>query len=461
MGAAGGCLHVGGAGGVTDALAFFNAAIEAAKTDSKLAYRLMLSAVQADPSFGPGWHNIACVQADSGMLHAAIAGWRRALQCDLDPAHRMYALTNIGHRLFAVGRLDEAWDWTLQAIAHDPGKAYPWENLSAICIQRGETAKAVEYARRGFEISREPVTEMQLSLALLNDGQFAEGLKHFEARFAYVVKEFLTYPHPRWASGHCARLLVVAEQGLGDTLSFARFIPVAAALVDEMVLVLPAELIRLLAPAMPENVTIWHKDYNGALPEADAFCPVMSIPHTLEMDDGEITATEGLDYGLDLWRRNPGDPLRVGISWAGSKDNGKDGFRSVPLEMLMDLFAIPGTTWVSLQTGERAEDLQRTGAAALVRDLAPTLRDAAVTAEVLAAEVDLVVTVDSFLGHLAGAVGRECYVMAARNAGDFRLGRHGTRVPLWYRKHCVFRQDATARWEPVIGRVKQAIEGLV
>jgi hypothetical protein len=441
----------------TSAVELFNKSVEVTKTDPQWGYKLLISALQEDAALYPAWNNLACFQADNRMIHAAIACWKRLLQApDVPAKNRADVLGNIGHRLFLLGRLDEAEDWTRQALAVDETLAYPWENLSAIEMQRGNTGLAIEHARRGFGMSREPVTEIQYALALLNDGQFALGLKHFESRFAYRLKEYLHYPYERWQGGTMGRLYVACEQGLGDTISFARFLPFIRQRTLDMVFAVQPELMRLLAYALPDVVFVQSVQSGGTFPTADAWCPLMSLPVMLGWDDKRIAECPDLDYGLVL-QQSPGRSLRVGLSWGGAPANDKDQFRSVPFHLLMDLFTIPGIEWLSLQTGERALDVHSMGAEALIRDLSATLRDACITAELIAGDLDLVITVDSFVGHLAGVLGRETWVMTAANAGDWRLGRRGERAALWYNKHRIFRQDADAQWEPVIARVGEAL----
>ena len=432
---------------------FFERAMQVLATDPPLAYRLLVSAAQADPTLRQVWFEMAAIQANSGMRHAAIASWHRAIAGRGPDDLVAKSLVNIGHRYYQLGDFDAGWEWTQKAIAANPKNAYPWENLCAICIQRGEVDEAVEYARIGFDLSQEPVTEVALALALLNAGQWAEGLKHFQARFPYSMHDVEKHPHPKWDGKPVRQLLVIGEQGLGDTLSFARFVPWAARRADELVLSVQAELVRLLAPAMPHNVTFAAPTQRQTFHPADAYIPIMSLPVALGMDDRHIAECADLNYDVVVSRPKTGR-LRVGISWAGSAANMHNAWRSIPFPLLLEWAAIPGVDLVSLQVGAEAEDVRKHGADALVEDVSHYLKDAAMTAEYIATEIDLVVTIDSFLGHLCGSIGVPCWVMVASKAGDWRLGRHGDKPALWYHDtHLVFRQGQEGLWGPVIAEV--------
>jgi Tetratricopeptide repeat len=447
---------------MTTAAHLFDESIKHLRTDTPRAYKLLMSAVKADPTLGVAWFNIGCIQAGNKQLHASIASCHRALQGVISDDNRAKCYVSIGHSLYKLGRLDEAIEWTWRAIEANPGDAYPWENLAAVHIQLGETAKAVEYARRGFHLVTppEPVTQVSFALSLLNNGEYAEGLKHFEARFPYGIKEMMNFPYPRWDGGPTKRLFIVGEQGLGDTLSFCRFVPWAAKRADEVVLSVQSELMRLVAPGLPHNVQMITPTQQGIFPEADCFTPIMSLPVDMGWDDRHIRECPDLDYGITPMPRR-GRPFTVGLSWAGATANDRDQWRSIPFAPLMDLTHVPGTQWVCLQADSRAEEMRQHGGDVIFRDVSPFLRDAALTAEFMASEIDLVITIDSFLGHLAGSVGIPAWIMVARHAGDWRLLRNGEKAIDWYPQHRCFRQGLDAMWTPVLAEVKKALEEVV
>jgi len=251
-------------------------------------------------------------------------------------------------------------------------------------------------------------------------------------------------------------LFIVAEQGLGDTVSYARFVPLAKKRVHRVLFAVQPELVRLLTPALPGIEVI---PYPKTFPQADAWVAVCSLPYVLGLTDQEFESTKPLPavpLMSPVGWRSPGYRFRIGICWAGSKQNDIDKWRSLPgPEPFLCLYDVPGIELYSFQIGDRAPELHTSGAMALIRDLTPWIRDAADSAAILK-QMDLVITVETFLGHLAGFVDVPCWVLDSYNGGDYRLGRDGS-TPIWYARHTVFRQGRDASWEPVWSDVKRAL----
>src|SRR5262249_54386575 len=145
--------------------------------------------------------------ADLNHLDAAIANWRRALAeepnytgrtGDADQDLVAKILVNMGHRLFHRGRIDEAKKATLRALKLNESLAFGWSNLSMIQSVQGKLKESLFSAQRAFELSPDPVVEVGLAFAYLYVGDYAKGLAHFEARFAYKLQQFMSYPYPKW-----------------------------------------------------------------------------------------------------------------------------------------------------------------------------------------------------------------------------------------------------------------------
>jgi hypothetical protein len=184
------------------------------------------------------------------------------------------------------------------------------------------------------------------------------------------------------------------------------------------------------------------------------------------MTDDEFEAAPGLTFGRlpepagwKLPHRAGHEPFRIGICWAGSPANDIDRWRSIAVEQFLELYRVPGVELYSLQVGDAARTLHEVGAAGLIRDLNPWIRDVADSAALLRG-MDLVITVESFLGHLAGALGLPCWVLYSHHGGDYRIGRD-ERGTLWYPKTRIFKQGPDAVWQPVWDRVVGALGALV
>ena len=216
------------------------------------AYQLLSSACYADPSWGHAFYVNGCTASDLVRPHAAVALFRRALECEQIPNERHKALTNLSWELMKVGGQEEAIRCLHEAIDLEPKSSLPYMHLGMAHQTFGNTALAVKYAAECLKRADPndgqgyPIAEFQMAFALLFDRQYAEGLKYFESRFAARLPNFLMYPYPKWKGEHGKTLFLVADQGLGDTLSYSRFLPEAAARCRYIHMCVQAELTTYL-----------------------------------------------------------------------------------------------------------------------------------------------------------------------------------------------------------------------
>ncbi len=268
------------------------------------------------------------------------------------------------------------------------------------------------------------------------------------------------YPGPAW-DGSDARgktLLVYAEQGLGDGVQFARFATSAAERGARVILTCQPALCTLLATVSGVEQVVAG---DAALPRYDAHVALLSLPHALRIDLASIPSR--VPYiSVPQPRRDAVRAVlalrtgfKVGIAWAGNKGNSDDRKRSLALTTLAPLFDVPGVDWYSLQHGEPAGELAALPGAHRMAPLAPTMTLADTAA--LVAELDLVISVDTVIAHLAGALARPCWVMLAF-AADWRWLR-GEQSP-WYPTARLFRQSAPRDWSGVVTRLVAELESL-
>lgn len=254
-------------------------------------------------------------------------------------------------------------------------------------------------------------------------------------------------------------LFVAADQGTGDTLSFARFVPLAAKRVTHLILQVQPEILNLLTDAFASIGNIQVVPLSLEMPHADAWCPIMSLPTALGLTTEEIRdAPQSWTVPFSVTRfddkpqwMSPAANLHVAISFAGAAANDIDRWRSIPVTHFLELARVPGVQLYSVQVGDRVQDLHAAGAAGLIRDMSPWIKDARDTVKILA-EMDLVISCESFVAHLAGAMGVHCWVPLSRNGGDWRCGRRGL-APIWYEATQLFRQGPDASWPPVFDRI--------
>lgn len=454
-----------------------NRALELVRADPLMAYRCAASAVLVDPSWPDAWLLLGNQLSDQGNLAASIAAFRRGLGCpDLDLPTRLRLTVNLGHRLMLDGQFEEAETVTDEAIRmfHRNGAeavggveagAFAHTNRSLIYSHRGLLGSSVVEAYRGWQMLPEPITEMGYAFALLFNKDYAAGLKHFHARFDYKLPSYINLPWPVWDGKFADTLIVMCEQGLGDTVSFSRFVPEAARIVDRVIFQVQPELVRLMADALRDhrNVTVVAQDYR--LPRADAWIAVFSLPVALGLDTAEIAGWPGLEIGrMDCCPLPPGveiDPekFNVVVAYAGNPGNDIDRHRSVEPSWFLRLADIPGVALHSVQVGERTRRLHELGCVSMVADLSPSIRDARDTAAVLR-HCDLVVACESFVGHLAGSMSVPCWIAASKLGRDWRLGVEGE-TTLWYSRTRVFRQGDDRSWGPVFEAMRSALTALV
>lgn len=447
------------------AIKFYNQAVTALQDVSSTinmntAYQLYASACFADPTYATAWYQYGNNNSDLNFFHSSIAAYRRALHCQQEGEEHAKTLCNMGWRLYSLGRLAEAEEALVAALALYPDSGPIHVNLSQLYGIKNETAKAVEHARRGYEIEpNEPINEIALAFALLFDKQFAEGFKHFEIRFKWRLHAFLQYPYPKWLGEEGRTVFLVADQGLGDTISFSRFVRMAAKRARYIHAYVQPELMRLFQHAFIDLDNINLLPFGSTFPQADAWSTFVSLPFALQLTDEEIRNAPNISVphvSLPTTWMVPDQQLHIGIAWAGSTLNDINAHRSIPLSEFLELYRIPGIQLYSLQVGDRAEDVNSTGSIALVKHLTPYIRDVCDTLALMR-NLDLIITCESAMGHIAALGGKECWIPYSYMGHDYRVGHDG-KDRLWTPKHRIFRQGPDMKWGPVFEQIIDALD---
>lgn len=447
------------------AIDFYNQGVTAANDRSQTshlqhAYQLFSSAVLIDPSFGQGWYQRGNNNSDLNCLPAAVADWRRALECENSDEERAKIFVNIGWRLHSLGRTDEAFEASNEAIRLKPDLALGYLNLSLIYQRMFKNAEAVKFARKAYALAPEDIhTPIALAFALLFDGQYAEGLALFENRFKWRLHNFLHYPYPKWDGSEGKTLFLVADQGLGDTLSYARFVEAAAKRSKYVHAVVQPELMRAFSHAFMHLPNLNLIPAPSPFLQADAWSTFVSLPAHLGLTDAEIVKQRGIEmpqFSLPNTWKIPDRKFHIGVAWAGSPLNDIDKDRNIPVTQFLELYQVPGIQLYSLQVDDKAKELHDAGCSALIRDLKPYIRDVCDTVSLLK-ELDLVITVESALGHICAAAGKECWIPYSYRGKDYRLGLQGEKK-LWTPKHRVFCQDQAATWDKPFSEIIQALQ---
>ena len=436
-------------------------------TNQDHAYQLLASACYADPSWGHALYVNGCTASDLIRQHAAVALFRRALESEQTPNERHRTLTNLAWELMKTGGHREAQPLLHEAINLEPKSSLPYMHLSMCHQILGQTDVAVGYAKKCFDLADPndgqgyPIAEFQLAFALLFDGQYAVGLKAFESRFAARLPNFLLYPYPKYRGENGKTLFLVADQGLGDTLSYARFVPAVAKRCGFVHMCVQSELRRVFEHAFHDIPNLNFLPSPSNFPgDADAWSTFVSLPFALGLTDEEIKSAPNIDMPRppmsNQWKV-PDRKFHIGIAWAGSPLNDIDKHRNIPIHHFMVLYRVPGIQLYSLQCDAKKTDLNLWGFAPLIRDLSGYIRDVADSVSILQ-ELDLVVTVESALGHICSMAGREAWVPYSWLGRDYRIGVREDSERLWTPKHRIFQQSDDMRWEPVFARIVEALK---
>ena len=369
----------------------------------------------------------------------------------MGPAESEGSAFDVGRTLAA--RDDIAAVPYLRAAAQTDRRNRPlaWLLLASLLANRGRFAAAARAARRGLHIAPQLAgLHNTLALALLGLGDYQNGWREYEWRRHVGGSPQL--PGEEWQGEELAggALLIHAEQGMGDSLMLARYLPLAAARAGRVILACQTPLIPLLRR---QGVTV--VPIGRALPRFDRWVAMGSLPHRFGTRLDNIPSPAGYlaadPARVAGWARLLPGRRRVGLVWAGNPGLAGDAQRSVAFELLAPLLAVPGVHRFSLQVGERAADI--TGQSDII-DLVPHLTDFAETAAVVA-NLDLVIAVDTAVAHLAAALGRPTWIMLPRVA-DWRWLTRRTDSP-WYASVRLFRQSRPDDWAPVVGRVAAAL----
>lgn len=428
-------------------------------------------AVDINPGHATAYFNLGNALADQGLVEDAFDHYRKAVALDGGNAEKHYNLANTALKL---DRYEEARESFENAIAIDADYLDAHCNLGSALQSLGRMEDSIASYRRALALAPKGAANddgpsgdnadlhWNLALALLQNGDYAEGWAEYEWR--WKNPDFKTpakdVPEPLWDGGDLKgkTVLLHDEQGIGDTMQFIRYAPLAAAKGARVVVECRAELARLFAGMEGVDQVV---ERGGELPAFDCHAPLISLPRifatTLDTVPNQIpylSPPEGTPVDA---RIHEGGGLSVGFAWAGSQTHGNDANRSVDPDRFEPLFGVPGTRFFSLQVGGARPGFEALAPGENVFDLSPDLDDFADTAAAIEA-LDLVISVDTAVVHLAGALGRPVWVLVPYATSYMWLA--GRDDSPWYPSLRLFRQSEPGDWDGVFDRVKEELAKL-
>ena len=393
-----------------------------------------------------------------GRAEEALASFDRALVAE--PEHRD-ALGNRGNALLKLNRVAEALAAYDRALTFAPENAALLANR-AVALRRLDrpqeaviSAKQALRSRPGFAQARFVEAVARLTL-----GDFGAGWRGYEARALVgdVVRKDRGFTAPLWLgepSLEGKTILLHAEQGFGDTIQFVRYAPLIAARGARIVLEVQRELTRLLS-CLPGIAAVVAR--NAPLPRFDFHCPLLSLPLACATELATIPAAipyiAPAEADIALWRallprRRPRP--RIGLAWCGTRSHDNDLNRSMRLETLAPLLDLAHATFVSLQHEVREEDAAFLESRGEIVRIAPEFSDFADTAAVIAS-LDAIISVDTAVAHLAGAMGKPLFLLLPF-AADFRWLRERRDSP-WYPSARLYRQPVFGDWASAVDALR-------
>jgi tetratricopeptide (TPR) repeat protein len=415
-------------------------------------------AVTLKPNYADGHNNLAVALDRAEKPDEATVHYRKALS--LQPDHPE-ALTNYGNALRLAGRLDEAIAVQRRSLQVRPDHPDALNNLGFSLKTKGDLAEATQCFRGAVAARPDFVAgHVNLAMALLTQGEFVDGAAEYEWRWrGYQGTRLPDLSQPLWNGevlGKDKTLMLWAEQGLGDTIQFIRYAPLLRRFAGRIMLCCQPALKTLMQSAAGVDAVV---AAGGELPSFDAYLPLMSVMQRLGTALDTIPAAipylaADADRMAALAHRFGGPDLKVGLVWSGNPKHGNDRHRSLPLASLRPLLGLHDVRFFSLQIGPRAADIAAEGLASAIVDLAPDLHDFADTAAAISL-LDLVISVDTSVAHLAGALGRPTWTLLPSNA-DWRWLTGRSDTP-WYPSMLLFRQPTYGVWAPVVEQIAVAL----
>jgi tetratricopeptide (TPR) repeat protein len=436
------------------------------------AVAVLESALALQPGYPRALVNLGRALYEVGRIPESVSRLQEALA--VNPRY-VPALVNFGAALAAAGALVDADKALTFAIRCEPAHVEARATLGIVHLRRGRVPEALEELRAAVALAPAHAdAHANLAHALFVSGDWVAAWPHFEHRFRRHAQRAELRPPAgveRWDGGASLpdlELWLIAEQGLGDQLQFARYAKLLSDAGIRCVVACDPRLVRLLSLArLGARIVAF-----GTAPEAvDALSarwfPLMSLPAWHGTRPESVPAADGYlaadPQRIEAWRKRlPAGSLRVALAWAGNPrmETGPYAGRSPPLAALAPLMTVPNVQFISLQKGFGAEQLDSAvfGHSVVSFDNLDDGPDAFLDTVAVLKCVDLLVTSDTAIAHLAGGLGVPTWLCLMREP-DWRWMREGDSTP-WYSSMRLFRQPSPGDWASVYRQVAAALQAL-
>ena len=413
-------------------------------------------AIVLAPDKTQAYNNLGVVYKELGRNEEALFAYQKVLE--LNP-NDSAALNNLGNLRRNMGDTTGAIAALKCSITLNPNYADAYSNLGALYKENKEFDRAMFYYQKALALNPEH-TNAQFDIALmeLSKGHYESGWSGYEYRLKMneLLAKTDVYTSPLWQGESLQNKTIIlqTEQGFGDTIMFIRYAPYFRELGAKIIVRTRLELVALFRSIQEVDEIICEED---PLPEHDFYLPLLSCPQrfktVLQTIPRKFPYLGSPKNGLSFERKS----LHVGITWSGSPTNRGHKDRYVGLKILSQLFDIDHISWYSLQIGADSHEIQSFNLHDTIIDKTELLTDFAQTAAFIEA-LDLVISVDTSVAHLSGALNKKTFVLLSKPA-EWRWMQEGETTP-WYESLLLFRQEIRGDWQKPILQIKEKLREL-
>lgn len=409
-------------------------------------------AAQYRPGSARIFNGLGCVYQSLGEHARATGAFEKAMELEPQSADIYY---NLGKSCYRLEQIERAAALFRRAVEINPRDSHSWNNLGKCLKELNRLNESIEAYNRALEIMPDyGLARYGRALSLLVAGRLAEGFREYECRrYSLTPRKF---PQPMWR-GEAApdkTLFLHAEQGFGDAIQMVRFVAAARERVGHVILECRSELRSLFEYSKCADTVI---PYGAPIPSFDYFLSLLSVPHALGITTIPKQAPYLQAMACRMLPREQFGQLKVGLAWAGNPEHHQDAARSIRLKELAPILQVQGVAFYSLQ--QSVPSLDEACLRLMSNHINSSLlfNDFLDTASVIAG-LDLVISVDTAVAHLAGALGTPAW-MLVQHSPDWRWFLDRTDTP-WYSGMRLFRQAKRGQWEAPVMRVAEMLRHL-
>lgn len=421
------------------------------------------SAIKYKPDFQEAYSNLSVILLEKGKADEALSAVLKAIS--IQP-NNPFTLNNLGKVYCRFNEYEKAINCFKKAISVKNDMIEPYVNLSSCYLNMREMEQAIHFSNLALKInSSYTMARWNRAMIDLLVGNFGEGWKNYEWRWG--LKDFMkikrNYKQPKWDGSFAPDkvLFIYAEQGLGDTIQFIRYARLTKERVKKVIVEVQSSLVKLLSKTPGIDKIVSSEDLP---PEFDIQIPLLSLPRLFKTTLSSIPSEVPYIFTSDekdkkfrcFFSKQDSRIINVGIVWAGSKLHLNDHNRSSQLSYFVEFLRLKDVKLFSLQKcpSEVEKDIMfKSG----VVDLDEELSDFSDTAEIIS-NLDLVVSVDTAVAHLAGAMNKPVWLLLPFNS-DWRWMLNGGKSP-WYPSMTIFRQLKLGDWKSVFKKVRESLLAL-